>query len=111
MFFQRVSAVCPSDDTDPEAGDNYSAVSPIWRHKKGQPGVGRAAHWRPEGLLFLGVLDVFDDIADGLEFFGLLIRDFVAEFLFQRHDQFDRVQRVSAQILDELGFGGDLVRR
>ena len=34
----------------------------------------------------------------------------MAELLLQRHDQFDCVQGVGAQILDELGVGRYLVR-
>ena len=58
----------------------------------------------------LGVLDVFDDVADALEFFGLFIRHFDAEFFFQGHDQLDGVERIRAEILDKLGCRNDLLR-
>src|ERR1051325_2553226 len=34
-------------------------------------------------LLLLKIFDVFDDIADALELFGLFVGDFIAELLFQ----------------------------
>ena len=54
-------------------------------------------------VLLLGVFDIFDYIADSLQFLGLLVGNLVAKLLFQRHDQLDRIERISAQILDELG--------
>jgi hypothetical protein len=57
----------------------------------------------------LSLFDVLDDIADALQFFRLFVGDFVAEFLFESHDQLDGIERVSAQVFDELGFRGDLV--
>src|SRR5256885_4268701 len=44
----------------------------------------------PAKLLAAEVLDVLDDVADALELFGLLIRDFVSELLLQRHDEIGR---------------------
>ena len=38
------------------------------------------------------------------------ITAFDAEFFFQRHDQLDDVERVCAEIFDELGFGRHLIR-
>src|SRR3989442_4865156 len=63
----------------------------------------------PPWLFALGIFDVLDDIADSLQFLRLLVGDFVAELLLQGHDQFDRVQGIGAQILDELGLGSHLV--
>ena len=60
-------------------------------------------------LLAANFLDVLDDIADALELLGLLVGDFVAELLFEGHHQLNGVERVRAQILDELGLGSDLV--
>jgi len=54
--------------------------------------------------------DVFDDIADGREFFSLFIRHFDAELLFQRHDQLDGVERIRAEVFDELRLWRYLVR-
>ena len=59
----------------------------------------------------LGLALVRIDIVDGLlncgNFFGVLVRDFSLEFLFECHDQFNRVQRVCTQIVDERGVIGD----
>src|SRR5690349_10407744 len=57
----------------------------------------------PSQLLLL-VLDVLDDVADALELLGLLVGDFIPKFFLQRHYQFDRIQRIRAQIFDEFGF-------
>ena len=51
-----------------------------------------------------------DVVADALKLLGLFVGDLVAKFLFQRHHQLHRVERVRAQILDEFGVGRHLVR-
>ena len=45
-------------------------------------------------LLLLGRLlfDVFDDVADGLKFFGVFVRHFDPKFFFKSHHQFDDIQ-------------------
>ena len=48
-----------------------------------------------EWLLGCFGFDVFDGIANGGHFLGIFIRDFDVEFFFERHNQFDRIQRVS----------------
>src|SRR5690606_33082527 len=48
-------------------------------------------------------LDKVNGIADGLDFFGSIVRDFDVEFLFERHYQLDRVEGVSAQIINKAG--------
>src|ERR1700683_3637511 len=59
----------------------------------------------------LGLALVRIVIVDGLlnrgNFFGILVRDFSLEFLFECHDQFNRVQRVCTQVVDERGVIGD----
>src|SRR5690606_35809175 len=57
----------------------------------------------------LVLLQVTDRVADGLELLGLLIRDLDAELLLERHDQLHRIQRISAEILDEGRFGRHLL--
>jgi hypothetical protein len=79
-------------------------------HKGSQPalvqafGRGNALKFRKgfdcdlKGLLLLGCLlfDVFDDVADGLEFLRIFVWHFDTEFFFKSHHQFDDVQRVGA---------------
>ena len=43
-------------------------------------------------LLALLLLDVLHDIADLLELLGILVGDFNAEFLLERHDKLDGVE-------------------
>src|ERR1051326_7411354 len=48
------------------------------------------------------VLDVLDGVADGDDLLGVLVGDLDVEVLLERHDQLDRVERVRAQVFDEL---------
>src|ERR1043165_2293114 len=52
-------------------------------------------------LLGLLVFDVLDHVADGLQFLRVFVGNFYREFLFERHYQFDDIERIRAQILDE----------
>lgn len=62
--------------------------------------------WRGSGG---GVfLDVFDDVADALEFFGFLIGDFDGEFLLKGHDEFHGVEGVGTEVFDEAGSENNL---
>jgi hypothetical protein len=54
-------------------------------------------------------VDKRDGIFHGRDLFGGIIGDFNAEFLFKRHYQFDDVEAVGTQIVDEARFNGDLV--
>ena len=95
---------------DAEAGDDDSLSCWI-RHETKQgsqaklPGLSRNK-FQPLGL---GVFDKLDDIPDALELFGILVGNLGFEFLLQCHDQLDGVERVRAQVLDELGLRLDLV--
>ena len=56
-----------------------------------------------------GLGDMVDGLSDGLDFLRHVVGDVDVELLFEFHHQFDRIQRVGAQIVDERGFAGDLV--
>ena len=56
-----------------------------------------------------GVVDVGDHIANRLELFSFLVRDFNIELFFEGHHKLDGVEGVGAEIFDELGFRVDLV--
>src|ERR1044072_2647425 len=59
----------------------------------------------------LGVaLDEADSVADGLDLLGGIVGNLDAEFLFERHHQFDGIQAVGTQVVDELGIFLDLRR-
>ena len=56
------------------------------------------------------VPEVADCILDCDDLLGMLIRNFdillvLAEFFFKRHDEFDHVQRICIEVIDEGGFG------
>jgi len=59
-------------------------------------------------LLFGALLDVIDDVANRLQLFGVLIRDFDGKLFLESHHQFHDVQGIRAQIFDERRLGRDL---
>src|SRR5437764_10823215 len=59
----------------------------------------------------LGVaLDEADRVAHRLDLLGRVVGNLDAELLFERHHQFDRIEAVGAEIVDELRFFLDLGR-
>jgi hypothetical protein len=54
------------------------------------------------------LLNVADDVANGLEFLrvglGNLTFDFVLKFFLESHDQLDRIEGISAQVVEERRF-------
>ena len=42
-----------------------------------------------------------DSLLNRGDFLGVFVRDFGFEFLFESHYQFDRVQRIGAEIIDK----------
>ena len=78
---------------------------------RGSPGTN-AYQGYPEKLvrqsLSLKLVDVLDHIADALKLLRLLIRDLISKLFFERHHQFDRVKRISTQIVNELRFTLDI---
>ena len=48
--------------------------------------------------------DVIDRLLDGADLLGFFVGNFALELVFQRHHQFDRVELVGAEVLDERGF-------
>src|SRR5581483_5668897 len=50
-------------------------------------------------------LDIVHYVLDGADFLGVFIRDLNVELLFKRHHQFDDIERVSAEVLDERRIG------
>ena len=55
------------------------------------------------------LVDIFDRVTDGDDGFCCVIGNLNAEFLFERHDQFDGIEAVGAQIFDEGRIVRDLV--
>ena len=76
----------------------------IWGDLPQTPG-RRVKHWparagSSEGLLLVGE-DVVDRLLNGGDLLGLIIRNLGLEFLFERHHQFNGIQRIRAQIINE----------
>jgi hypothetical protein len=55
-------------------------------------------------------LNEFHRIANRLDVFGGVVGNFDIEFFFEGHDQLDIVQAVRAEVIDEAGLFGDLLR-
>ena len=53
--------------------------------------------------------DVFHHVADGLHFFRVFIRNIEVELFFHRHHEFNDVEAVCAEVVDERSGLGDLV--
>src|SRR6185437_11910109 len=49
-------------------------------------------------------------IAEGLDGLGGIVGDLDREFLFEGHHELDLVERIGAQVVDEAGLFGDLLR-
>ena len=54
-------------------------------------------------LCFCSLVDVLDSVADFADLFSLVVGDLHTELLFERHDQLDRVEGVSAEIVQKRG--------
>src|SRR5262245_61291613 len=52
--------------------------------------------------------DVVDDLLDGGQLLGVLVRDLEGELLLERHDELDDVERIRAEVVDEMRLGLDL---
>ena len=55
------------------------------------------------------LFDVVDGLTDGLDLFRGVVGDVDVELLFEFHHQFDGVQGIGPQIVDERGLAGNLV--
>src|SRR3546814_8948692 len=65
---------------------------------------------KPDGTaLALVRFDIVDRVLDGGDLFRRIVGDLDAEFLFERHHQFDDIEAVGTQIVDEARFLGHLL--
>ncbi len=51
-------------------------------------------------LLSALAIDVSDDVAHGLEFFGIFVWDFDSEFFFEGHDEFYGIEGIRTEIFN-----------
>src|SRR6185437_3581519 len=61
------------------------------------------------GSAFRVLLEEFDGVTHGQNRFGGIVRNFAAEFLLERHHEFDGVETIGAKIVDETRLLGHLV--
>src|SRR5918994_2595020 len=54
------------------------------------------------------LVDVVDGLMHRRDLLRIFVRDLDLEFLFERHHQLDRIQRVCTQVVDEGGIARDL---
>ena len=56
------------------------------------------------------IADVLFDGVDGVEVLPVLVGEFEHKFLLQHVDDFHVIERIQAEIVDEVGIGGQLIR-
>jgi hypothetical protein len=64
------------------------------------------------GVLFGGrgrLFQEFNGVSDGRDRFRLVVGNFDVEFFLERHDQLNGIERVGAEIVDEIRVFDDLV--
>lgn len=60
-------------------------------------------------LLGHGVLgNVLDGVRDGLDLLGIVVRNVKDELLLEGHDNLNNIEGVEAEVVHEVGLGGDL---
>ena len=59
-------------------------------------------------LLFSTCFDIVDGVLDGGDLLGVLVGDVEVERFLKRHHQFDDIERIRAQVVDERRGGVDL---
>ena len=57
-----------------------------------------------------GLGEVADGVAEGLDRLGSVVGNLDREFFFEGHHQFDLIEGIGAQIVDEAGLVDDLLR-
>src|SRR5437588_13121919 len=65
---------------------------------------------RIRGLSAQSLLNELHGVAHRLDVLGCVVRDFDIELLLESHDQLDVVEAVGAQVVDEAGLLGHLLR-
>src|SRR5690242_13980612 len=63
-----------------------------------------------EQSAFCVLFEKFNGVADGQNSLGGIVRNFAAEFFLKGHDQLDRIETVGAEVVDEAGVLGHLIR-
>src|SRR3954454_24223682 len=79
-----------------------------WRKRaRERPRTARTAGPCRVGALrsFGALVDVFDRVLDLLDLLGLVVGNLDAEFLFESHDQLDRIERVRSDAFDQRRIG------
>src|SRR6056297_446425 len=94
---------------DPEAGDHDTAPGQTFTSGVAAGGMEkqRPADGRRTADSVRAGLDVVDRLLDRGDLFRFLVRNLALEGLFERHHEFDGIQRVCAQVVHERGVIGD----
>src|SRR5262249_43948591 len=87
---------------DPSAHSQYHILPPP-RGRQGNLRSQKTVKVRPKmaASAFCVFFKEFNGVADRQDGLGGVIRDLATEFFLERHDQFDRVQAVGPEIVDE----------
>jgi hypothetical protein len=57
---------------------------------------------------FAVCIDIINSLLDGRNFLGFLVRNLTFKLFFERHYEFNRIERIGAEIVDEGGLGLDV---
>ena len=98
MHLDRYSLLCPKSTKNKAAG------------RRAPGGFGYALLTQPSGVSAAGVrLDKLNRLLYRRDFFCFIVGDFRIKLLFKRHHQFNGVQGISAQIINERRVGSYLI--
>src|SRR5579864_453485 len=82
---------------------------PIWYGCHGRAQMSCNDGRRPRRSAFGVLFEELDRVADGQNGLRRVVGNLATEFLFEGHDEFDRVEAIGAEIIDEAGVIRDLV--
>src|SRR5438128_2683680 len=116
MLAQLVSTSAPNGVTKPipvtttrRMPNSLMRNGPPARRWAGEPFFQHGGARPPTGSALVAV-DIADRVLDGRDLFGGVVRDLDPEFFLESHHELNDVEAVGAQIVDEAGVLGDLVR-
>src|SRR5678816_4624223 len=107
-----VATSLPTGETIPSPVTTTRRLDTLSSLSRNDAGVGHGltppSMERISGLA--AIRDVADCLAHGGDLLGVFVRDLDLELFFERHHQFDRIERISAEVIDERSVIHDLLR-
>src|SRR5690606_36897537 len=90
ISFQMCSGPTPKGESRPTPVTTTRLIADI-----------RSVPQRRRGKSARSLVDELDGVADGQDGLGGVVRNLDAELFLERHDQFDRIKAVRAEVVDE----------